>query len=98
MKLLQSHFLSSSVTTIDKLFFKWSVRGLSLSNSVLNGFRIASKDKRAYSDVDNMTKAAEARLISRPHDAVLDQMLLDGPAKRITCACVVSSNPTELVV
>lgn len=98
MKLLQGHFLSPSVTTILTLFFEWYVRRLSLSDSVLNGFFIAPEQKRAHSDVDNMTKAAEAALISWPCDAVLVQMLLDGPAKGIVCACIVSSHPPELVV
>lgn len=90
--------MTPSVTTIDTLFFEWSVRRLSLSDSVLNSFFIASKEKRAHSDVDNMTEAAEAALVGWLHDTVQVQMLLDGPTKRIVCARIVSSNPPELVV
>ena len=98
MKLLQGRFLSPSVTAILTLFFEWCIRRLSLSDSVLNGFFIAPEKKRAHSDVDDMTEAAEAALISWPQEAVLVQMFLDGFAKCIVCACIVSSHPPELVV
>lgn len=98
MKLLQSHFLSPSITAIDSLLYEWSVRRLGLSDSVLNGFFIASEKKCVHSDADDMTKAEEAALISWPHDTVLVQTLLGGRTERLICACIVSSHPPELVV